>query len=401
MTKWSDYIRNLGTAGPPTLQGIYALGFALRSEIPSLAKYVRVDAAQGFTSGEKTQARANIGAVIGTDVQAYSPALGSIAGLTTVADRLPYATAANTYAVTTLTAFARSILDDTNAGAVRTTIGLGNVDNTSDLAKPISTATQSALDLKQDAAPLAFGQCCLTLSGGGLLLSRFNGRYLTINGIQQTIPSAGVTLAASGTVAGTSYYIYAYMSGTTMTLEASTTAPATDATSGMRVKTGHATRTLVGMARPVTGPAWVDSTSQRFVLSYFNRVKKRAAGSFTATRTTSSTSFVEINSEIRFEFLSWGDTELSFGANGLCYTNPLAGIQYSRITLDGATDWVAQQGQATAVDYTIPVTMTGSKTPTVGYHYATLAGRVTSGTGNWTGAPPAEAQTLIYGLIEG
>lgn len=31
-------------------------------------------------------------------------------------------------------------------------VGLGNVDNTSDLNKPISTATQAALDLKQDAA---------------------------------------------------------------------------------------------------------------------------------------------------------------------------------------------------------------------------------------------------------
>ena len=29
-------------------------------------------------------------------------------------------------------------------------IGLGNVDNTSDLNKPISSATQSALNLKQD-----------------------------------------------------------------------------------------------------------------------------------------------------------------------------------------------------------------------------------------------------------
>ena len=32
----------------------------------------------------------------------------------------------------------------------KTQIGLGNVDNTSDLNKPISTATQNALDLKQD-----------------------------------------------------------------------------------------------------------------------------------------------------------------------------------------------------------------------------------------------------------
>jgi hypothetical protein len=37
----------------------------------------------------------------------------------------------------------------------KTQVGLGNVDNTSDLAKPVSTATQSALNLKADTADLA------------------------------------------------------------------------------------------------------------------------------------------------------------------------------------------------------------------------------------------------------
>ncbi|MBM3922835.1 MAG: hypothetical protein FJ340_06485 [Sphingomonadales bacterium] len=40
----------------------------------------------------------------------------------------------------------------TTATAARTNLGLGNVDNTSDLAKPISTATQTALDLKENAS---------------------------------------------------------------------------------------------------------------------------------------------------------------------------------------------------------------------------------------------------------
>jgi len=37
-------------------------------------------------------------------------------------------------------------------------VGLGNCDNTSDLNKPISTATQTALDAKQDALPVVFLQ---------------------------------------------------------------------------------------------------------------------------------------------------------------------------------------------------------------------------------------------------
>lgn len=38
----------------------------------------------------------------------------------------------------------------TVSGVTKSMVGLGNVDNTSDLSKPVSTATQSALDLKID-----------------------------------------------------------------------------------------------------------------------------------------------------------------------------------------------------------------------------------------------------------
>jgi hypothetical protein len=52
------------------------------------------------------------------------------------------------------------------AAITPTSLGLGNVDNTSDLDKPISTATQSALDNKADAAnPTLTGS--LTLDGSG------------------------------------------------------------------------------------------------------------------------------------------------------------------------------------------------------------------------------------------
>ena len=38
----------------------------------------------------------------------------------------------------------------TSASEVKTNLGLNNVDNTTDLNKPISTATQSAIALKAD-----------------------------------------------------------------------------------------------------------------------------------------------------------------------------------------------------------------------------------------------------------
>ena len=47
-----------------------------------------------------------------------------------------------------VTAQGLALLDDVDAAANRATIGLNNINNTSDANKPISTAAQTALDLK-------------------------------------------------------------------------------------------------------------------------------------------------------------------------------------------------------------------------------------------------------------
>jgi hypothetical protein len=62
---------------------------------------------------------------VGTDLQAYDLLLTNIAALSMVADRYIYGTGTDTVALGTITAFARTILDDVDAAAVRTTIGAG------------------------------------------------------------------------------------------------------------------------------------------------------------------------------------------------------------------------------------------------------------------------------------
>ena len=57
-------------------------------------------------------------------VQAWDAGLDSISGLTTAADQMIYTTASDAYATTTLTAFARNLLDDPDAATARTTLGL-------------------------------------------------------------------------------------------------------------------------------------------------------------------------------------------------------------------------------------------------------------------------------------
>jgi hypothetical protein len=222
-----------------------------------------------------------------------------------------------------------------------------------------------------------YGQCRLTLSGGNLLLSRYQGSFLTINGNAETIPSSGPTLAATGLTPGTLYYIYAYMNAGTMTLEASTTTHVTSNTAGslgLEVKSGDITRTLVGMARPVTGPAWVDSGSQIFVLSYYNRKGKSATAVNTATRSVTSASWVEFHTELRVEFLCWADEQTRGHLLGSGYPGAASQVIYFAIAFDGTPEpgmFAISDGSVGAIR---PVGATAARLLAEGYHYVTAVG---------------------------
>ncbi|MDN2578959.1 hypothetical protein [Aquibium sp. ELW1220] len=82
-----------------------------------------------------------------TDAQPLDATLTALAGLATVADRLPYSTGADTFALATFTAFGRSLVDDADAAAGRTTLGLGTMATQAASAVAITGGTINGVTL--------------------------------------------------------------------------------------------------------------------------------------------------------------------------------------------------------------------------------------------------------------
>lgn len=251
------------------------------------------------------------------------------------------------------------------------------------------------------------GQCRLTKSGANLLLSPHNGNKLVINGVTQTIPDAGVSLAPTGLTAGF-YYIYAYMSGATMTLEASTTARATSTTTankGVEIKSGDDTRTLVGAAYS-NAAAWTDTAASRLVLSWFNRRAISGRSWLTANRTTTSTSIAEINTEARVRFLNWADEAVSANAcgsasNSTAFQNTQMAVGWDGVAVIGG---VASQANTTATSIN---SLAASSVAAVGQlteaalHYVVLGGAVSANTGTYTGGADNASRCEISIMTQG
>jgi hypothetical protein len=256
-----------------------------------------------------------------------------------------------------------------------------------------------------DLVNVAPGQCRLDfVNATTLRLSRFDGAYLPlkISGTWQAklIPSAGVDLSNSGLAATTLHYVYAFDSAGTLTLEASTTVYAVDADTGVKIKSGDASRTLVGYIVTGAGSPGVFVAGIAGCLSWFNKKRRSGTANFTADRTTTSGTFVEINSEIRTSFLSWANEEVEMRAMG-GWKNGAGGTSVSSLGIDGTTaeNVFNYAGSASALDW--PLSMYLSKAVAEGLRYVTLLGRVGAGTATWFGTPAAPEKTRLIVVVNG
>jgi hypothetical protein len=247
------------------------------------------------------------------------------------------------------------------------------------------------------------GQVELVLSGGNLALLRKNGHQMIVNGVPVTIPTTGILLAPTGAAANTTYFIYLYLDAGVPTLERSTTVRTTH-TDGTQIKTGDPTRALVGIARTNASSLWEDSASKRFVRSYFNRKPLPLWNRFTANRSTGAleVSKVEINAEIRCEFVCFSDDTILAVTAGYFF-NDGANFTYCAVAFDGTTTATgtisAAYGTAGSVLNAARSAGPGLNPLSDGYHYATLVGYVSGGTGTWGGGAANTPTCAIHALL--
>lgn len=169
-----------------------------------------------------------------------------------------------------------------------------------------------------------------------------------------------------------------------MTLEYSTTGHSKH-TNGIEIKTGDPTRTLVGMAWASALNTW--GTGAADVASWFNRRNVSVSGVFSTARSTTSASPVELNSEIRCNFLSWGDETV------LCKTNQTAqnilnsNNVATQLNIDGSLGLAGNTFMQPTTFLPWAVAISDDVTVSEGRHYLTVFGATGGGTATWH--PPA------------
>lgn len=135
LANWQELLVPTGTAGTVTSvalsvpTGLVVAGSPITASGTFTVSYAT--GYQGYTAAEATKLAgiatgATVGAAWGTNLSGIPASISSLAGLTTSANQGVYLTAPNNWAAYPLTPAGRALLDDADAPAQRTTLGLAS-----------------------------------------------------------------------------------------------------------------------------------------------------------------------------------------------------------------------------------------------------------------------------------
>lgn len=254
------------------------------------------------------------------------------------------------------------------------------------------------IDLDPSASLPALGQCRLDyVSTTQIKLSPKNGNKLTINGAAYAIPSAGVALANTGLAASSVYNVYAYMNSGTMTLEASATGHSTDTASGVEIKTGDATRTLVGMVDTDNSTLFTNR-----LRSWFNDNGFALTTALTADQGSIGSDYTEITG-LRASFLVWANEIVRVNASIIAQNNVSGLVVFAAAGFDGigALEDGGAFSKPAAAGYADCLALHVLKTGlSEGLHYVAAAARGNAGTTTVNGSATAGERSHLCVYIK-
>jgi hypothetical protein len=249
---------------------------------------------------------------------------------------------------------------------------------------------------------MSAGRLAAGVTSGSITYSPFNGNRIRVANAagaikERIIPAAGITMYGGGDLAAsTVYYIYLWYDESVGQLKLygqaqATAGHMTDPATGIEIDAAYPTLLypLVGMVRTWTDKYMYADESYCGVLSYFNRRDRRVGRIWSANRSTTSVTFVELHSEIRGEFLTWVDEAVTLEMiNQVSFAVTGGQVAYDAIAIDGnaganqfgSSVW---HSAATGANYAWPHQAGLNNQLSEGYHWMTVLGQVSGSTGSW------------------